>query len=287
MTTKDNARRNSKACSTSSYHNYNTRNRKSHPYNTRYCGSSHSGSHNDVSRFVDTSAKKVERTCTKSSAPVSVHLNNAKLSTHPQSSVVTPKQSNRLVDKIPVPKAIQNPYKQPRKTHAATNNASMPYLVTTNSSTPATNDCNTVSPLPECVISTAQNSRPIISPSSTTQTSKLTIAQKRRIAMNKARALAIRAKAEYTTPLKKKEAAVSLTTNPECEKINICSDRVGANLVSSTTAMMPTKWYCAICNSIVNPYIVDRSIIANGDPICANCLVNLKFSQESVTSVNV
>jgi hypothetical protein len=68
-----------------------------------------------------------------------------------------------------------------------------------------------VSPLSEClnVAAPSYNNCPLISPP--TQPSILTIAQKRRIASNKARALAIRAKAStYATPLKTKEAA-SLT----------------------------------------------------------------------------
>jgi hypothetical protein len=283
---KDNTRRN-KACSASAcYHNYNTCYQKPHPcYNTLHCSSSHSGSHNDVNKVVDTSTKKAEGTCPKYSASaVLVHWNKDKL-TIPPSSVVTAKhQSNRHIDEIPVIMLIQNPYKHHRNTCADTSNASMPNLVVIqNASASTPNGCNTVSPLSECLISTAQNSHPISYSPPTQQTSVLTIAQKFCIAMNKARALAIRAKAAYTTPLMKKEAVVS-PMNQEYEQINSSSVHVDANVVSSKSAMMTTKWHCG---SIVNAYIVDWSIIANGDPICANCLANIEFSQDSVASINV
>jgi hypothetical protein len=218
-------------------------------------------------------------------APV-VQTNNANL-TSPHSSVVTPKQSNRLVDKIHVIKSIPNPYKHQGNTRPDTNISYMSSNLTKSSSVSASSmDCNTVSPLSEClnVVAPSYNNRPLISPP--TQSSILTIAQKRRIASNKARALAIRAKSTtYATPLKTKEAA-SLTEKKR-EDDNDSSARKSATVGRAKSALMSTKLNCGICSSIVNPYIIDRTKIANGDPICANCLSNLTFSQDSVVSVNI
>jgi hypothetical protein len=118
---KDNVVRD-KACYASTYHKYNTRNRKSHPYNTWHCGSSSSGSQkNDVtSRFVDTSSLLVTTKNTERNLAPVVQTKNDNL-TSPHSSFVTPKQSNRLVDKIHVIKSILNPYKHRGNTRPDTN----------------------------------------------------------------------------------------------------------------------------------------------------------------------
>lgn len=98
---------------------------------------------------------------------------------------------------------------------------------------------------------------------------ELSNAEKARIASNRAKALALRAKVGSS-----KNQMVEPLPQHENAK-NGCIIRVG-------------DLYCAICHSIMNPYAGGRSKkVGEGASMCDACVSNIQFTQDSSTSEDV
>jgi hypothetical protein len=112
-------------------------------------------------------------------------------------------------------------------------------------------------------------------------------AQWKRAAANKAKALAIRAKAMKSQIAANRAAAYQHLQANKQQAIGLVLRHGAPEPSNPPGSVRGDNSQCPICRKIVNPYLVDNSNKAESPPTCEACLSDINFTQESYVAEDV